>query len=133
MAMGTASHLADETLVDVEQLVLLGDATSTNGHVMASPCSRSSSLEWPGSDVDFTQIEEHEDPYEVEPETKAFNEDISDDESDTYKPDNDNEDADKVGEEEEEEVLLSPKVIQTKGKAQTAPSKVQAFCFGWCV
>ncbi|KIJ05872.1 hypothetical protein PAXINDRAFT_20898, partial [Paxillus involutus ATCC 200175] len=133
MATGTASHLADETLADVEhveQLVLLGDATSTNGRATASPRSRSSSLEWPGSDVDFTQIEEHEDPYEVEPETKAFDEDISDDESDAYKPDDDNEDADKVGEEEEEEeeVLLSPKVIQTKGKARTAPSKVQAFC-----
>ncbi|KIJ07896.1 hypothetical protein PAXINDRAFT_18941, partial [Paxillus involutus ATCC 200175] len=131
MATGTASHLADETLVDVEhveQLVLLGDATSTNGHATASPHSCSSSLEWPGLDVDFTQIEEHEDPYEVEPETKAFDEDTSDDESDAYKPDNDNEDADKVGEEEEEEeeeeeVLLSPKVIQMKGKAQTAPSK----------
>ncbi|KIJ05018.1 hypothetical protein PAXINDRAFT_21704 [Paxillus involutus ATCC 200175] len=128
MATGTASHLADETLADVEhveQLVLLGDVTSTNGRATASPRSRSSFLEWPGSDVDFTQIEEHEDPYEVEPETKAFNEDISDDESDTYKPDDDNEDADKVGEEEEEEVLLSPKVIQTKGKARTAPSKVK--------
>jgi hypothetical protein len=142
MATGIASHLADETLADVEhveQLVLLGDATSTNGRATASPRSRSSSLEWPGSDVDFTQIEEHEDPYEVEPETKAFDEDISDDESDAYKPDDDNEDADKVRgeeeeeEEEEEEVLLSPKVIQTKGKARTAPSKVRAFCFGWCV
>ncbi|KIJ11624.1 hypothetical protein PAXINDRAFT_15533 [Paxillus involutus ATCC 200175] len=76
----------------VKQLVLLGDATSTNGRATASPRSCSSSLEWPGSDIDFTQIEEHEDPYEVEPETKAFNEDISDDESDTYKPDNDNKD-----------------------------------------
>ncbi|KIJ06282.1 hypothetical protein PAXINDRAFT_20518 [Paxillus involutus ATCC 200175] len=120
----------NETLADVEhveQLVLFGDATSTNGHATASPRSHSSSLEWPGSDIDFTQIEEHEDPYEVEPETKAFNEDISNDESDAYKPDNDNEDANKVGEEEEEEeeVLLSPKVIQTKGKARTAPSKVK--------
>ncbi|KIJ21124.1 hypothetical protein PAXINDRAFT_6895 [Paxillus involutus ATCC 200175] len=128
MATGTASHLTDEMLADgkhVEQLVLLGDATSTNGCVMASPHSCSSSLEWPGSDIDCTQIEEHEDPYEVEPETKAFNEDISDDESDTYKPDDDNKDPDKVGEEEEEEVLLSPKVIQTKGKVWTAPSKVK--------
>ncbi|KIJ17287.1 hypothetical protein PAXINDRAFT_10130 [Paxillus involutus ATCC 200175] len=126
MATGTASHLADETLADVEyveQLVLLGDATSTNARAMASPRSHSSSLEWPGLDVDFTQIEEHEDPYEVEPETKAFNEDISDDESDAYKPDDDSKDANKVV--EEEEVLLSPKVIQTKGKVQTAPSKVK--------
>ncbi|KIJ08524.1 hypothetical protein PAXINDRAFT_18351 [Paxillus involutus ATCC 200175] len=131
MATGTASHLADKTLADVEhveQLVLLGDATSTNGRVMALPRSCSSSLEWPGSDVEFTQIEQHEDPYEVEPETKAFDEDISNDESDAYKPDDDNEDADKVGEEEEEEVLLSPKVIQTKGKVRTALSKVRAFC-----
>ncbi|KIJ08175.1 hypothetical protein PAXINDRAFT_18669 [Paxillus involutus ATCC 200175] len=105
MATGTASHLADETLADVEhveQLVLRG---------VTPECS--------------TKIEEHEDPYEVEPETKAFDEDISDDESDAYKPDDDNEDADKVGEEEEAEVLLSPKVIQTKGKARTAPSKVK--------
>ncbi|KIJ19522.1 hypothetical protein PAXINDRAFT_8011 [Paxillus involutus ATCC 200175] len=131
MATGTASHLADKMLADVEhvkQLVLLGDATSTNGCVTASPHSRSSSLEWPGSDVDFTQIEEHEDPYEVEPETKAFNEDISDDESDAYKPDDDNKDANKVGEEEEEEeVLLSPNVIQTKGKVWTAPSKKEHY------
>ncbi|KIJ05382.1 hypothetical protein PAXINDRAFT_21349 [Paxillus involutus ATCC 200175] len=43
MATGTASHLADETLADVEhveQLVLLGDVTSTNGRVTALPCSR---------------------------------------------------------------------------------------------
>ncbi|KAF8840799.1 hypothetical protein BDN67DRAFT_1011121 [Paxillus ammoniavirescens] len=114
VAAGTASHLKDKTLVDVEhveQLVLLGDATPTNGHVMASPHSPANSLEWPGLDIDFTQIEEEGDPYEVEPETKAFDEDISDDESDMYKPDNDNEDADKKEEEEEEEVLLLPKVI----------------------
>ncbi|KAF8838019.1 hypothetical protein BDN67DRAFT_1013422 [Paxillus ammoniavirescens] len=132
VATGTAGHLEDETLADVEhveQLVLLGDVTPSNGHAMASPRSPASSLEWPGSDVDFTQIEEEGDPYEVEPETKVFGEDISDDESDTYKPNNDNEDADKGEEEgeeeEEEEVLLSPKVIQTKGKARTAPSKVK--------
>ncbi|KAF8834432.1 hypothetical protein BDN67DRAFT_1016511 [Paxillus ammoniavirescens] len=132
VATGTASHLEDETLVDVEhveQLVLLGDATPSNGRATASPRSPAGSLEWPGSDVDFTQIEEEGDSYEVEPETKAFDEDISDDESDAYKPNNANEDADKGEEEgeeeEEEEVLLSPKVIQTKGKAQTAPSKVK--------
>ncbi|KIJ14192.1 hypothetical protein PAXINDRAFT_12847, partial [Paxillus involutus ATCC 200175] len=104
--MGTASHLADETLVDVEhveQLVLLGDATSTNGRATASPHSCSSSLEWPSSDIDFTQIEEHEDSYKVEHETKAFDEDLSDDESDAYKLDDDNENANKVEEEEEEE------------------------------
>ncbi|KAF8833557.1 hypothetical protein BDN67DRAFT_1017412 [Paxillus ammoniavirescens] len=132
VATGTAGHLGDETLADVEhveQLVLLGDATPSNGRATASPRSPASSLEWPGLDVDFTQIEEEGDPYKVEPETKAFNEDISDDESDAYKPNNANEDADKgeeEGEEEkEEEVLLSPKVIQTKGKARTAPSKVK--------
>ncbi|KAF8834162.1 hypothetical protein BDN67DRAFT_1016791 [Paxillus ammoniavirescens] len=107
VATGTAGHLEDETLADVEhveQLMLLGDATPSNGH-------------------------EEGDPYEVEPETKAFNEDISNDESDAYKPNDANEDADKGEEEgeeeEEEEVLLSPKVIQTKGKAWTAPSKVK--------
>ncbi|KAF8833716.1 hypothetical protein BDN67DRAFT_985838, partial [Paxillus ammoniavirescens] len=130
VAMGTASHLEDETLVDVEhveQLVLLGDVTPSNGCATASLRSPASSLEWPGSNIDFTQIEEEGDPYEVKPETKAFDEDISDDESDAYKPNNANEDANKGEEEgeeeEEEEVLLSPKVIQTKGKAWTALSK----------
>ncbi|KAF8833522.1 hypothetical protein BDN67DRAFT_985978 [Paxillus ammoniavirescens] len=130
VATGTAGHLEDKMLVDVEhveQLVLLGDATPSNGCVTASPRSPASSLEWPGSDVDFTQIEEEGDPYKAEPETKAFNEDISDDESDAYKPNDDNEDANKGEEkgEEEEEVLLSPKVIQTKEKVWTAPSKVK--------